>query len=171
MTIKERVKFSLFKPLRNMGWGGSWKLHIPYTPSFLTWTLDGDVCLTSRSGHSTPKEGAPIPTERGAVWALAPVRFLEKRKSLAPTETRTPDRRIYVYACQQNYSVQRNEVVINHDVTFYKQSPSQKPHRFTSEHFRNLSTAPISYLVTFVTLELLETTKFQSWMSRTSLWA
>jgi len=129
------------------------------------------VCLTLRSDHSTPKEGAPIPIEQGAVWALAPVRFLEKRKSLATTETRTPDRRVYVYARQRNYSLQRNEVVINHGVAFYKQSRSQKPHSFTSEHFKTLSTAPISYLVTSVTLELLETTKFQSWMSCTSLWA
>ena len=83
MTIQLRANFSLFTPLRYMGGGGGWKVHIPFTPSFLTWTLDGDVCLTSRSGHSTPKEVAPIPIERGAVWALAPVKFLEKRKSLA----------------------------------------------------------------------------------------
>jgi len=94
-----------------------------------------------------------------------------EEKISRPTETRIPDCRIYVYACQHNYNLHRNEVVINHGVTFYKQSPSQKSHSFTSEHFRTLSTAPISYLVTSVTLELLETTKFQSWMSCTSLWA
>jgi len=89
MTIKLRVKFSLFTPLRYMVGREKWRVHIP---SFLTRTLDGDVCLTSRSGHPTLKEGAPIPVEQGAVWTLLPVRFLEKRKSLAATETRTPDR-------------------------------------------------------------------------------
>lgn len=97
------------------------------------------------------------------------VSWEEKISSVPRFEPRTA--RTYVYACQHSYSLQRNEIVINQGVMFYKQSPSQKPYSFTSEHFRTISTALISYFVTLVTLELLETTKLQSWMSYTSLWA